>query len=96
MKVFLLIVAFVIGIGAVIAVRVSQTTIDAVVLMLGVSALAIALGTSASIVINAAANYRAAALPRPSHHIDAREQHIDARRQTLSLPNVDSRTVDTF
>lgn len=96
MKVFLLIVAFVIGIGAVIAVRVSQTTIDAVVLMLGVSALAIALGTSASIVINAAANYRAAALPRPSHQIDAREQHIDARRQTLSLPNVDSRTVDTF
>lgn len=77
---------------AITVARASQTSIDRAVLLAGVGVFALCLSGAVAIIINAAANYRAAALPKPSHQIDARTQHIDARR--MMLVNANGQPVD--
>lgn len=82
----------------VICVRVGQNVVDDGVraIMYAIAACIVMVGVS--ILLHAIATIRQAQFAKPSHQIDARTQHydIDARRQTLSLPASEGRSIDTL
>ena len=79
-----------------ICLRVGQQVVnDGVrVVMYSIAFFIAAMGVA--VVLHAVATYRQAQFAKPSHQIDQRTQSFDVRRQTVSLPASEGRSIDTL
>lgn len=70
---------------AIATMRAPVTTIDRAITLIAAGVFLLCASAGVALVVRQIAEYRAAALPRPSHHvaIDRRTQNIDARRVML-------------
>ena len=66
--------------------RASRETANTALLALAFGVAAVLVGAGVYIVLQGVASIRQARWPKPSHQIDNRQQHIDARTQRVELP----------
>lgn len=66
--------------------RASRETANTALLALAFGVAAVLVGAGVYIVLQGVASIRQAQHPKPSHQIDNRQQHIDARTQRVELP----------
>lgn len=93
----LLIIAAAIGAPLLaICLRVGQSVVNDGVraIMYAIAACIIMVGVA--ILLHAIATIRQAQFAKPSHQIDQRTQSFDVRRQTVSLPASEGRSIDTL
>ena len=93
----LLIIAAAIGAPLLaICLRVGQQVVNDGVraIMYAIAACIIMVGVA--ILLHAIATIRQAQFAKPSHQIDQRTQSFDVRRQTVSLPASEGRSIDTL
>ena len=93
----LLIIAAAIGAPLLaICLRVGQSVVNDGVraIMYAIAACIVMVGVA--ILLHAIATIRQAQFAKPSHQIDQRTQSFDVRRQTVSLPASEGRSIDTL
>lgn len=66
--------------------RASRETANTALLALAFGVAALMIGAAIYVVLQGVASIRQAQHPRPSHQIDNRQQHIDARTQRVEIP----------